>query len=77
MARWRQTGSLAPDTCGGHKKPTLEVHALQVKQLVEEEPDHTRAAMQDTLAKARIVGSVSALDRLLASIAISQGFIHV
>ena len=65
MGRWRQTGSLTPDKFGGHKKHKLDAHALQVKSLVEDEPEQTLVELRDKLAQLRIMVSLSALDRFL------------
>ncbi len=60
LGRWRQTGSLAPEKLGGHKKQKLDAHARQVQSLVEDEPEQPRVALRDTLAPLRLMGSLSA-----------------
>lgn len=65
LARWRRTGSLAPDKFGGHKTHKLAKHADKVQRLVAAEPDQTLAELQAKLAKDKILVSVSGLDRYL------------
>ena len=65
MARWRETGSLAPDKFGGHMKHKLAEHADKVKAWVKAEPDQTLAELHAKLEEAKIKASVSSLDRFL------------
>jgi putative transposase len=65
MARWRQTGSLAPAKFGGHMKHKLAEHADKVKALIKAEPDQTLAELQIKLEEAKIKVSVAAIDRFL------------
>lgn len=65
LARWRKTGSLAPDKFGGHKRHKLAAHADKIKALVKAEPDQSLAELRAKLEAAKIVVSASALDRFL------------
>lgn len=71
MARWRKTGSLAPDKFGGHKKHRLAAHSDTVLKLVREGPDQTLAKLGGELEKVNIVVSRSALDRFLKASGLS------
>ena len=65
LARWRQTGSLAPAKFGGHMRHKLADHEAVVKKLIEDEPDQTLLELCDKLADIGIEVSKSALDRFL------------
>jgi transposase len=49
MQRVRATGSAAPERYGGHRRPVLEPHAADLRQLVEATPDLTLAELQTAL----------------------------
>jgi len=49
MQRVRATGSAAPERYGGHRRPVLEPHEADLRQLVEATPDLTLAELQTAL----------------------------
>lgn len=57
MARYRTTGSVAPDQMGGHRRPILEAERDWVMARIAEQPDITTRALADELAERRIVVS--------------------
>jgi transposase len=62
MRRVRETGSVAPDRIGGHRRPVLEAHQDLLRSLVEARPAITLAELQAEL-RARAIG-VSALSTI-------------
>ncbi len=50
VARWRATGSVAPDKIGGHRNWLLEPHRDLVRALLGETPHLTIDRLQDLLA---------------------------
>ena len=50
VARWRATGSVAPDKVGGHRGWRLEPHRDLLRGLVGETPHLTIDRLQDLLA---------------------------
>ena len=54
VARWRATGSVAPDKIGGHRSWRLEPHRERLRALVGETPHLTIDRLQDLLAAQRI-----------------------
>jgi transposase len=61
MQAYRETGGLAPNRMGGHRKAILAPHEEMVKALVAETPDETLAELLVALRKKRIKVSRSAL----------------
>jgi transposase len=51
MQRLRATGSVAPERCGGHRRPKLEPHEAELRELVEATPDLTLAEIQTELQR--------------------------
>ena len=51
MARVRATGSAAPERYGGHRRPVLEPHEADLRELVEAPPDLTLAELQTELQR--------------------------
>ena len=49
MQRVRATGSAAPARYGGHRRPVLEPHETDLRELVEATPDLTLAELQSEL----------------------------
>ena len=49
MQRVRATGSAAPERAGGHRRPKLEPHEAELRQLVAATPDVTLAELQTAL----------------------------
>lgn len=47
LQRVRATGSPAPARYGGYRRPLLEPHELELRQLVSAEPDLTLAELQE------------------------------
>jgi len=71
VRRWRETGHLAADKFGGHKRHQLARHETKVRSMVEAWPEQTLAELQARLAKAGITTSVTSLDRFLRFIGLS------
>jgi transposase len=61
MQRVRVTGSVAPGRCG-HRRPRLEPHESDLRELVEATPDITLAELQTALK--RRLGIVAALSTI-------------
>ena len=51
MQRVRATGSAAPERYGGHRRPVLEPHEADLRELVEATPDLTLAELQTELQR--------------------------
>ena len=66
MQRVRQTGSLAPDRIGGHRRPVLEPHADLLRSLVSAKSGITLAQIQAELKARGIV--VAALSTILLTL---------
>jgi transposase len=62
MQRVRATGSVAPSRAGGHRRPRLEPHESDLRELVEATPDLTLAELQTALK--RRLGIVAALSTI-------------
>jgi len=62
MQRVRATGSVAPGRSGGHRRPRLEPHASDLRELVAATPDITLAELQTALK--RRLGIVAALSTI-------------
>jgi transposase len=62
LRRVRETGSVAPDRIGGHRRPVLEPHQDLLRSLVEARPAITLAELQTELRARTIV--VSALSTI-------------
>jgi transposase len=62
MQRVRTTGSAAPGRAGGHRRPRLEAHEADLRQLVEATPDITLAELQAALE--RRLGIAAALSTI-------------
>jgi transposase len=66
MRRVRETGSLAPDRIGGHRRPVLEAHQDLLRSLVEARPAITLAEVQAELrARAIVVSALSTIHHAL------------
>jgi transposase len=71
VARWKRTGSLAPDKFGGHMRYKLAEYKEKVMAIVKAEPDQTLMELQEKLACSGIEVSKSALDRFLKALDLS------
>ena len=62
MQRVRATGSVAPSRSSGHRRPRLEPHEVDLRELVAATPDITLAELQTALK--RRLGIVAALSTI-------------
>lgn len=73
MRRVRETGSVAPDRIGGHRRPVLERHQALLRSLVEARPAITLAELQAELrARAIVVSALSTIHHALRRIGFTR-----
>ena len=72
MQRVRATGSAAPERSGGHRRPVLEPHEADLRQLVAATPDLTLAEPGRPAAALRRAGRLSTIHNALRRIGLRR-----
>ena len=73
MRRVRETGSVAPDRIGGHRRPVLDAHQDLLRSLVEARPAITLAELQTELrARTIVVSALSTIHHALRRIGVTR-----
>ncbi len=71
LARWRRTGSVAPEKFGGYKGYVLEPYKDRLARWITAQPDLTLAEIEARLAKDKVVVSQAAIFRFLRHLGFS------
>lgn len=72
VQRWKETGSAAPGTMGGHKEYALAEHEGLVRQLYEAQPDITLDELHARLAAARVKVGRTSIHRFLKALGLTR-----
>jgi transposase len=72
MRRVRETGSVAPDRIGGHRRPVLDPHQDLLRSLVEARPAITLAELKAELRAAVVVSALSTIHHALRRIGFTR-----
>jgi putative transposase len=72
VQRWKETGSAAPGTMGGHKAFALAGHEGLVRELCKAQPDITLDELHARLAAARVRVGRTSVHRFLKALGLTR-----
>lgn len=72
VQRWKETGSVAPGTMGGHKAFALAEHEGLVRELCKAQPDITLDELHARLAAARVRVGRTSVHRFLKALGLTR-----